>query len=169
VLLYPVFSLRSNANSSIITSLIVRNLESRKESIERRKIRKVAQALDYFIDGDQGNHNAQDWHLPEHISSLANGQIDPSRASTQGVYDIQANPPGGGLLAASRTAEEAQDADLTRDKNIVVSKPGISADDGTLDLKDKRDRDLVYARASYLIRESLSMQGWSAQVLQVSS
>jgi hypothetical protein len=140
--------------------LIVRNLESRKDSIERRNILRVAQAIDCFIDGDQGNHNARNWDSSEKVSSLANGQSDPSHASNQGVDDRKARSPSGGLHDPSRTAEEAQDAEMTRDENIVVSKHGISADDETIDSKDKRDRDLVYARASYLIRDSLSMQGW---------
>jgi len=155
-----VFSWRSNVNFSTITSLVMRNLEARKDSIERRKILKVAQAIDYFIDGDQGNHNARNWYSSENVSSLANGQPDPSHAPNQGVDDRQAHPPRGGLLAPSCTAEKAQNAELTRDENNVVLRPAISADDETIDSKDKRDRDLVYARASYLIRESLSMQGW---------
>jgi hypothetical protein len=160
VFVWPVSSLPSNVNFSTITSLVMRNLESRKESIERRKILRVAQAIDYFINGDQGNHDARNWDSSTVASSLANDHTDPSHFFNQGEDDNHPRPPSGVSLTPSCTAEQAQDAQMTRDENIVVSKPGFFADDETIDSKDKRDRDLVYARASYLIRESLSMQGW---------
>lgn len=160
VLVRPVSLSGTNVNVSTITSLVLRNLESRKESIECRKILKVAQAINYFIDGDPGNHDARNWDPSAIDVSLVEGQPDHPNASDQREDDIQPHPPSGGFPTTSSTAEEAQDAKMTREENTVVSKPDAFADDETIDSKDKRDRDLVYARASYLIRESLSMQGW---------
>lgn len=152
----------TDASSRTMTTLVMHNLESRKESIERQKVLRVVQAIDYFIDGAQENHDARNWNLSARGSAEAAAHLHPSDASNQSKGDFIAQLQGGSLPTSSTpiVTECSEDARRTREENTVVSKPGTSADEEMIDSKDKRDRDLVYARASYLVRDSLTMQGW---------
>ena len=151
-----------DASSRAITSLVMRNLESRKESIERQKVLKVVQAIDYFIDGAQGNHDARNWNSSARDASKVAARLNSSDASNQSKGDVRAQLHGGSSSTCNTpiVTECSQVTKRLREENTVVSKPGTSADEEMIDSKDKRDRDLVYARASYLIRDSLAMQGW---------
>ncbi|KAF7505978.1 hypothetical protein GJ744_012325 [Endocarpon pusillum] len=144
-----------------ITSLVMRELESRKESIEHQKVLRVVQAIDYLIDGAQENHDARNWNLSAHDASKAPAHLHSLDASNQSKGDVQAQLQDGSSSHAHTptVTERSQVVKRTREESIVVSKPETSANEEMMDSKDKHDRDLVYARASYLIRDSLAMQG----------
>lgn len=158
----PALVAMTDASSRAITSLAMRNLESRKESIERQKFLRVVQAIDYFIDGAQENHDARNWDSSARDASAAPAHLHSLDASNQSQSDVQAQLQGGNSSNSDTptVTERSQVAKTTREENIVVSKPETSADEEMIDSNDNHDRDLVYARASYLIRDSLAMQGW---------
>jgi hypothetical protein len=144
-----------------IASLVMKDLESRRESIERRRILNMARAIDQFIDEDTGElgsrHRSTSESYAPHVAEL----VDLKSPSSQPQPALP-SMPNRDFVSSEKlpSAEKKHSLEDTKEANIVVSKANSTADDGTIDSKDKRDRDLVYARASYLIRKGLSMQGW---------
>lgn len=108
-----------------ITSLVMRNLESRKESIERQKVLRVVQAIDYFIDGAQENHDARNWDSSARDASAAPAHSQSLDASNQSQSDVQAQLQGGNSSNSDTptVTERSQVAKTTREEKIVVSKP----------------------------------------------
>jgi hypothetical protein len=141
------------AITSTIMSLAMQNLEAQKESIERRKIQKMTKAINHFIEGDQIDHGLRSRSSASDASREAKCRNANVIFAKQTLDASSSNAPS--------TSEKPADTGAPVAANTVISKAGdTSADDGAIDSKDKRDRDFVYARASYLIREGLAMQGW---------
>jgi hypothetical protein len=143
-----------------MTSLVMQNLESRKESIERRKILRMAKAIDSFIDGGQGDHDSRNRDSSATDASRAHSYSSQPESANQTEDDFAPHLPNRRFPIIASSTENVPDADTIREESAIASKPTATADDENIDSKDKRDRDLVYARASYLIREGLGMQGW---------
>lgn len=138
----------------------MQNLESRRESIERRKIIRMTKAIDLFIDGGQGYHDLSNLSSNEFGTSHAGDGSRHSDGPPQSKDRFLPHLPPEPAIAFSGAAEKAPIEESRREHNAVVSNAGGSAENETLDSEDKRERDLVYARASHLIREGLAMQGW---------
>jgi hypothetical protein len=113
----------------------MQNLVSRKESIEHQIMLKWRKAADELLDRDRGN-----LALRSRLSTLA--KCSPSGTPSTTIDE-------------ARPVSAIEEGDKT-----VVSKPHRAQDDDAIDSEDKRARDVVYSRASYLIREALSTQGW---------
>ena len=122
---------------------------------------RMAKAINHFIDGYQieqepKNRSSsgsdasqrQDGHNFSAVSGGAQDEVPPS------------TPEGFNIINPSAT-EDTLDVDAAGGANSIVSRANTATEEDSIDSKDRRDRDLVYARASYLIREGLAMQGWS--------
>jgi hypothetical protein len=150
----------TDGNNRTMTSLVMQNLESRKESIERRRILRMAKAIDSFIDGGQRDHDSRNRNSPATDASRAQSYSSQPENANQTEDDFASHLPNRDLPIMVSSTKNGPDADTTREESAIASKATATADDENIDSKDKRDRDLVYARASYLIREGLAMQGW---------
>ncbi len=121
----------------------MQNPDSRKESIERRKILRLSKVIDRFIDGDQGDHDLRNRSSPAADVSSAEGYSSHPDASNRTEDDSLPHAQHWGFSTTAITTGRTSNAQTTRDGNTVVSKPDAAADDGNIDSMDKRDRDLV--------------------------
>lgn len=114
--------------------------------MERQKILRMTKAIDQFIDGDRRTHALPSRTLPT---------SEPSP-----VFGSRSYVAGRSSFDASNAAEKDPVSVKAETENVVVSKARHLTDDDAIDSEDKRARDVVYSRASQLIREGLSIQGW---------
>lgn len=120
----------------------------------------MAKAIENFIDGDQMDHRLWNGDSPIMEAFRTDGYSDSSSASKEAKHDLP--PTWSDVISPTleETAEKSLMAKTAGNENTIISSAASSVDDELTDSKDKRDRDRVYARASYLIREGLAMQGW---------
>jgi hypothetical protein len=139
----------------------MQNLESRKESVERGKVLKMAKAINHFVDGYQIEQDSNNRGSPGSGASHREDCRKVPAGSRHTQDEGSPSVPEGFHIMTSSVTEEALDAGAAGGPKTIVSKAKTATEEENIDSKDRRDRDLVYARASYLIREGLAMQGWS--------
>lgn len=147
-----------------MSSLVMRQLEMTREVSERQRAMKMGQALSSFVEGKlpvtPPQAQRQDWLLPfkppfgeppkaTHISS--EGQ--PPEPVTQALQ-------GHG---SKREPTQKSRLSLLREESSIDSQDTLSTGINSISSEESEPEesiDLTFARAAYLIREALDVQGW---------
>jgi hypothetical protein len=147
-----------------MAALVMRQLEMTREVSERQRAMKMGQALSNFVDGKLAfcqQAQKQDWPPPFQPSFHASSKAS-HRSAEAHVSGLSANSPqnlDGKVEPIQRTPSPVlPEESNTRDRQNTSSS---SVRSSALDESDPEEStDLTFARAAYLIREALDVQGW---------
>jgi hypothetical protein len=148
-------------NTSNIASLVMKQLVMAKENSERRKAMRMGQALSTFLDGKapsayakiQGTANwSRDSHRyqTEQPSPRSPGATGLAGSGTDNIDALKLNDRSSGHDEASTTQNVSRES---------FASPGLS----TLEKAEPdtgQERSVLFARASFLIRDALEASGW---------
>jgi hypothetical protein len=147
-----------------MASLVMRQLEMTREVTERQRAMKMGQALSNFVDGKlpiiRPHFQTQDGSLPFlHPSSASNEttQTSPEREASEAATKVS-----GDRDARPEPIEDSRLSNFTRESSLDTQETLSDSVNGSFSEESDPEEniDLTFARAAYLIREGLDVQGW---------
>jgi hypothetical protein len=147
----------------MMSSLVMRQLEMTREVSERQRAMKMGRALSSFVEGKlpavPPQSQKQASFLPPKVeygepskSHMAAGDLPPEPA----VQGLQARSSRYDATSKSRLSLLKEESSMDSQES---SSSGIRSTSSE-DLEPEEGIDLTFARAAYLIREALDVQGW---------
>ncbi len=158
---------------SIIASLVVKHLETTKESLERKKASRMNQAIYAFVDGKVPKPLAY-LHFRgtaksgiEQHRSIANYTELHGRAPEESTDDVTANAEAMSTLSLNGARSIDQDISRPEHRNYVGTNGTEAMGNEKINRggqMDQEDRGALFARASYLMKDAIFID----QISQVS-
>jgi hypothetical protein len=155
--LTPSYWYQLIVNASIIASLVMKQLVMTKENSERRKAMRMGQALSTFIDGKAPKkQRTASWSRGSHRYQAEQPSPHPPGANGHAGSGIDA-------LELNDRSLDHDEASTTRNgSHESFAKLGLStrekAEPNTR--KGQEERSVLFARASFLIKDALEATGW---------
>jgi len=151
-----------------MSSLVMRQLEMTREVSERQRAMKMGRALSSFVEGKlpavAPQSQKQESLLPAkppcsepskspHVAAgVAAGDLPPDPAAQV----LQGRGPRHETTSKSRLSLLKEESSIDYQDGSSSGMRSTSSDD----LEPEEGIDLTFARAAYLIREALDVQGW---------
>jgi hypothetical protein len=152
--------------ASTIASLVMKHLVMTKENSERKKAMRMGQALSAFIDGKVPLAYAKiegtaKWSAEDHWSSTdpsrtqppnTNGHVGISAPDINKIAALDLNGPG-----SARETSTVENGSHDGFASFTRPEAEIAASDAT---KGQEERSILFARASFLMKDALEATGW---------
>jgi hypothetical protein len=146
----------------MMSSLVMRQLEMTREVSERQRAMKMGRALSSFVEGKlpavpPPSQKQESVLLPKsgeppNSPHVATGDLPPDPAAQV----TQVRGPRHEATSKSRLSLLKEESSMDSQATSSSGMRSTSSDD----LEPEEGIDLTFARAAYLIREALDVQGW---------
>ena len=146
-----------------MASLVMRQLEMTREVSERQRAMKMGRALSSFVEGkvsitplpnqEQVRASSFESHLERPTKAMSFPEHQAQEPAVQPPQDIGAKLKSAEMSHPTLVNEETASEPLNPLPNTAYSTSSDGSDQG-------ESVNSTFARATYLIREALEVQGW---------